>query len=960
MRRWALVLAGTAVALYLMLSAVMPTFQSSADDQVAISSQDNDGADMERGTTEKKRPKLGGAKPAASVTPTTPAPGKSGTVVTKPKPTKTEKTRPTVNGPKPSVPPSGAPVSVAPGTSPKPVNPVKTTVPVTPVGEQAKTIEELQKEIDVLRRQVQDLAAGGVKGDEAKAKAILDRLAEEEKAQKALNKRQAELDYQAAGVYVTSGRYAEAYEKAVNAYKLDPTNQAYAERVNFLAQLLGRAPESTNSGLLYEQEAKQRAAAKEIEINIDTAKNLYAEATVLTGTDAVAKLKLARTKLGQAEFSVNGLSAMYRRQGIEKQIKDLIKLVDDMMNSKDIEARSSEQDAATKMASDMAKIEREYLIKRINDLIDRAYLAINTENYTQAEMLLEKVTKLDPANREAKYLLRMVQAKGDAALGKELDIRNKLETSRTDLVANEMLIPYHEILVYPDNWEQIDRTRSAATEIREVVPEWKKLIMAKMERKVNVSFMETPISEVVRTLSGLIDVAIILDTASAEGVTAPITIDLPNMTFKTVLDWVLRQVGLQWTLMNEAIYIATPDRIQGDKSMQIYDVRDMIGSLTMFPGPNIDITDNEPEFQPPTEPDPEQQLEELVNTIRTKIEPTRWDEASGASIVGREGKLIVTNIPTVHKEIEQLLDSFRKAQKLQVYINARFIQVTNNFLEDIGVSWTGLDRATTPDLRGIAGNAQAGFQSNPADSTGGWNAYDMRGVILNNTSNDISGIANGLGMPYQVGEGLNIQYALLGDFQAEVLLNAIQKSSRGTVLLAPRLTVFNTQRAYMMVATTRSYIADYEGLIATQAAILDPVVKSFNVGMVLDVRPIISSDRKYITVELRPTNAMLMGYDIFHINSAWGQDYPLALPIISIRKVRCTVALPDGGTLLIGGQVDIESYRTTSGVPLLSKIPIIGRLFSHNAETTLNDQLIIFVNARIIMFEEIENQIRAK
>ncbi|MDZ7815076.1 MAG: hypothetical protein U5N86_03445 [Planctomycetota bacterium] len=283
---------------------------------------------------------------------------------------------------------------------------------------------------------------------------------------------------------------------------------------------------------------------------------------------------------------------------------------------------------------------------------------------------------------------------------------------------------------------------------------------------------------------------------------------------------------------------------------------------------------------------------------------------------------------------------------------------TDGFLEDIGVQWSGLDRDTVPDVSGIANNAPAGFASDPTKRTGGWDAYDLRGVILNNTTGNILGLT---GVPYQAGEGLNLQYSLLGNFQAEVILNAIQKSHKGVVLLAPRITVFNTQRAYMMVAREEAYIADYEGLIATQAAILDPVIKTFTVGMILDVRPIISSDRKYITIELRPTSATLLAIREFHINTfAWGLDYPVYAPIIQLRKVRTTAVIPDNGIILLGGQIELQHWNVSEGVPFLKNLPIVGRLFSSDAETIEKSQLLIFVNAQIIMFEEIEQQLRTR
>ncbi len=972
MKRWALVVVGSLMACYLLLGFVLPTHTSSGDEVGGNSSiAAQDGTDLDRGTTEKKRPSLGGSAPAATATPKVAKsePPKEETKTTTKRYTRDEKTksRPSLLGPKTPPPASKVPeVPVAtaqPGVAKTPAGPIATATPSKPVTPTTSdvTIEQLRQEIEQLKSRIAMLTASGVGDDQAKAAAILELATKQMEVMKQANKKQAELDFAAAQSFFSAGSITEAYLRAKRAAELDPDNAVYASFLLQLEEMKGVATPDLAQKYLLEEEVKMRQMLAEINLRLDEAQKLYSEATVASGLDAVEMLKSARMKLGSAQFSLNAISAKFRPAGIEKRITDLIKLVDDLMRTKSIEQKDIQNKTAEAMARQASEVEEKFLIARINDLVNRAYLAIHNEQFKQAELLLEKVIKLDPANREAKYLLRIVQKKGDLAKEKQITERSILETRRSLMQIDEYIIPYNDIIVYPDNWEEINRTRSGFTEMRtEEEPEWKKLIRARMGRKINVNFIDTPLVDVVATLRDLVDVTIIVDPESSESVSNTVTLTLKNMTFETALEWVLRIVGLQWALDREAIFIATADRIQGDKIMQIYDVRDLIGAITNFPGPNISLGDeNEPEIEMPETPDPEELLEQLVEMIKTKIEPNSWDEAAGASVTGREGKLIVTNVPRIHVKIEQLLDSFRKAQKLQVYINARFVQVQDDFLEDIGVSWSGLDRDATTDLAGIANNIPAGFASDPAKRTGGWDAYDLRGVILNTTTNSIIGYSPNTG--YQAGEGLNLSYALLGNFQAEVILNAIQKTQRGHTLLAPRITVFNTQRAYMMVATVQAYIADYEGLIATQAAILDPVIKTFTTGMVLDVRPIISSDRKYITIEMRPTSAVLLQLLVYEINALlWGTNYAVFMPRIQLQKVRTTVALPDNGVLLLGGQIYSFHHKLYSGIPFLSKLPIVGRLFSSNAELKDRLQLLIFVNARIIMFEEIEEDLRAR
>ena len=92
----------------------------------------------------------------------------------------------------------------------------------------------------------------------------------------------------------------------------------------------------------------------------------------------------------------------------------------------------------------------------------------------------------------------------------------------------------------------------------------------------------------------------------------------------------------------------------------------------------------------------------------------------------------------------------------------------------------------------------------------------------------------------------------------------------------------------------------------------------------------------------------------------WGTDYPIYAPVIELQKVRTTAVIPDNGVLLLGGQITIAHWKVSSGVPFISKLPIIGRLFSSDAESIEKQQLLIFINARILMFEELEEELRAR
>jgi len=211
--------------------------------------------------------------------------------------------------------------------------------------------------------------------------------------------------------------------------------------------------------------------------------------------------------------------------------------------------------------------------------------------------------------------------------------------------------------------------------------------------------------------------------------------------------------------------------------------------------------------------------------------------------------------------------------------------------------------------------------------------------------------------------GLNAQYVYLSNMEAMVFMHLLNQRQAGTTLTAPRLTVFNTQRAHMFVAEQQSYVADYD----VSGGIYDPIIRQFLQGVVFEVRPIVSSDRRYITLEMRPTLAVLIqllpillqGYSIVGDNPPRlvPQDLPVDFPVLELQKVRTSVTLPDGGLVLLGGIMKNIKFNSENGIPFISNIPIVGRLFRWTTQDNVKTNLSIMVRAKLLMFEEEERKL---
>jgi type II secretory pathway component GspD/PulD (secretin) len=85
-----------------------------------------------------------------------------------------------------------------------------------------------------------------------------------------------------------------------------------------------------------------------------------------------------------------------------------------------------------------------------------------------------------------------------------------------------------------------------------------------------------------------------------------------------------------------------------------------------------------------------------------------------------------------------------------------------------------------------------------------------------------------------------------------------------------------------------------------------------------------------------------------------GEDFSIEFPETETSQVRTRVSVPDGGTLLLGGQKITADFEEEAGVPVLSKLPIINRLFSNRSKVKDHRVLLIMVKPTIILQEEKE------
>ncbi len=376
-------------------------------------------------------------------------------------------------------------------------------------------------------------------------------------------------------------------------------------------------------------------------------------------------------------------------------------------------------------------------------------------------------------------------------------------------------------------------------------------------------------------------------------------------------------------------------------------------------------------------------FDSLIELITTTVEPQTWEEVGGPGTISpfqNNLSLVISQTEDVHEQIVELLEQLRRNQDLQVTIEVRFITLADSFFERIGVDFdfnvmntsatVNPDPAVPPQIkREIVGLDQAG---NPTAD-----------LSIPFTQESFALATPQFGTPVPVA---SFGFAILSDLEAFLLVEAAQGDRRSNVLQAPKVTLFNGQQASVFDTTTMPFVISVIPVVGDFAAAYQPVITVLSEGTALTVQAVISHDRRFVRLTVLPLFSTVDDVSEFQFsgsttttkntsdsestggttgdststtdNSTTTRNgVTVQLPNFSIVSVITTVSVPDGGTVLLGGIKRLSEGRNEFGVPILSKLPYINRLFKNVGIGRETQSLMMMVTPRIIIQEEEEERL---
>jgi len=360
-----------------------------------------------------------------------------------------------------------------------------------------------------------------------------------------------------------------------------------------------------------------------------------------------------------------------------------------------------------------------------------------------------------------------------------------------------------------------------------------------------------------------------------------------------------------------------------------------------------------------------------------------FDAAPGASLAYDGSAIIVTQTVRNLERVRNILARYREVR--QVEIEAKFMEVQEGALEELGVNWSAATRtasnaATRATLatgnRTLAGtftsrsSSQQGGIARPEGSTV---AADGTVTVVPEFNLPIINNAPQLPGATELGAAaapLAAVAGVIGDLDVNAVVRALSQKQGTDLLSAPKVTVLSGNQATITVAQEMRYPQNFgqtqsqvgtgnaSGGGSAGVAITAGTPQEFtarNIGVELKVTPTVEDDNTSISLDLNPKVTEFDGFVEYGgpsiaISGSTTVTVPSGFyqPIFSVRDISTKVTIWDGATLMMGGLTREEVKKVHDKVPILGDLPLLGRLFRTKGETTQKRNLLIFVRASLV------------
>jgi type IV pilus assembly protein PilQ len=311
-----------------------------------------------------------------------------------------------------------------------------------------------------------------------------------------------------------------------------------------------------------------------------------------------------------------------------------------------------------------------------------------------------------------------------------------------------------------------------------------------------------------------------------------------------------------------------------------------------------------------------------VDKIKDAIINAKIVEKDKISTDPRTRSIIVKDVSSNLEEVQKLIAMLDKPTP-QVLIEARMVEVSKNFDNELGIEWGGYWAPTaTKSAFNLVGSTSSGTTAingsqavTTVPSGTGTTSYFPTLVSLPTSGAPTGAFTLGYLNPART-LGLDLR------------ISALESSGKGRIISNPKIMTVDNEQAVIKQGENIPY--------QSSSANTGPNTQFISADLSLTVTPHVGPDK---TILLN-----------IHINKD-AADFSQTVngqPAITTNEASTQVLIKDGGTVVMGGILTSTEQDSTDDVPGISKVPLLGALFKHTAKTLTTDELLIFITPRVI------------
>ena len=325
-------------------------------------------------------------------------------------------------------------------------------------------------------------------------------------------------------------------------------------------------------------------------------------------------------------------------------------------------------------------------------------------------------------------------------------------------------------------------------------------------------------------------------------------------------------------------------------------------------------------------------------------------------IVNKDAGLVVARAMTSElRNVESYLRTLQANLTRQVILEAKIIEVALSENFQAGINWNVVG-TTSDGYSGLLGQfgGQGAIDNGVSSIAGQQFAVDpSTGRFTPIAVDPNTGLTGPSSLPASAIGGAFTAILNVNDFNA--VIEMLQGQGDVSVLSSPRVATINNQKAIIKVGSDEFFVTKVQsnatntgggGATTSRTVEFTP----FFSGIALDVTPQID-EQGMVTLHVHPTVSEVRD-DVKTLEFGQNETETFPLALSSVREADSIVRARSGQIVVIGGLMQENNRDDRFGVPLLSRLPLIGFLFRQTRTSSRKSELVILLKPLVVESDE--------